>query len=127
MKKSQNWSALKYAGSNYQLVNSNKLSIGFQKAQKIDNAYNMEYEKGFFQLGFYAGKSYIKMNNNQLTDFGGSIGYSKNSRNSQLGYVLSLEGGRRGTGSTAQLSENYFNINLTLNYLDFLFGSKRYY
>ncbi len=123
----QNWNALKYTGSNYQLVNSNKLSLGFQKSQKATNGLNMEYEKGFFQVGIYAGKSYIKMNDNQLTDFGGSIGYSKNLRNTQLGYVISVEGGRRGTRNAAQLSENYFNINLTLNYLDFLFGSKRYY
>lgn len=123
----QNWNALKYAGSNYQLVNSNKLSIGFQNTQRARNAYNMEYEKGFFQMGLYAGKSYIKMDNNQLTDFGGSIGFSRISKNSPLGYVISLEGGRRGTRNAAQLQENYFNINLTLSYLDFLFGGKKYF
>ncbi len=123
----QNWSALKYSGSNYQLVNSNKLSFGYQNSKKARNAYNAEYEKGTFQLGLYAGNSYIKMNNTQLTDFGGSIGYSRNSRTSALGYILSLEVGRRGTTSSSLLSENYFNLNLTLSYLEFLFGGKKYF
>ncbi len=123
----QNWNAVKYSGSNYQLVNSNKLSLGFQNSQKAKNVYNTEYEKGFFQLGLYAGNSYIKMNNNQMMDYGGSIGFSRNSRNSPLGYIISLEAGKRGTRSTTQLTENYFNINFTLSYLDFLFGGKKYF
>ncbi|CAN5396589.1 hypothetical protein BH11BAC5_BH11BAC5_48490 [soil metagenome] len=123
----QNWSALKYAGSGYQLVNSNKLSIGFQHAQRARNPYGVDYEKGFFQMGLYAGNSYLKMDGHQIRDFGGSIGFSRNSKSSPLGYVLSLEAGRRGTTTTSQLSENYFNINLTFSYLEYLFGGRKYY
>lgn len=123
----QNWNSLKYTGSGYQLVNSNKLSLGFQHSQKARSAYGAEYEKGFFQMGLYAGKSYLKMDGHQITDFGGSIGFSRNSKNSPLGYVFSLEAGRRGTTTTSQLSENYFNINLTFSYLEFLFGGRKYY
>lgn len=123
----QNWSALKYSGSNYQLVNSNRLSIGFQHSQRARSSYGAEYEKGFFQMGLYAGNSYLKMDNKQVTDFGGSIGFSRNSKSSPLGYVISLEAGRRGTTSSAQLRENYFNINLTFSYLEFLFGGTKYF
>ena len=123
----QDWNALKYVGSNYQLVNSNKISLGFQNSIKARNSYNAQYEKGFFQLGLYAGNSYIKINNNQVTDFGGSIGYGKNSRNSPLGYIISLEAGRRGTTNSTQLTENYFNLNLTLSFLDYLIGGKKYF
>jgi hypothetical protein len=123
----QNWNALKYTGSNYQIVNSNKLSLGFQHSQKTRNPYGMEYEKGFFQMGLYAGKSYLKLDNHQVTDFGGSIGFARNSKTSPLGYIISLEAGRRGTTSTAQLSENYFNVNITLSYLEYLFGGKKYF
>ena len=116
----QDWNALKISGANYQLVNSNKLSIGFQNSIKARNSYNQEYEKGFFQLGLYAGNSYIRINNSQLTDFGGSIGYGRNSKNNPLGYALSLEAGRRGTMNTQNLTENYFNLNLTISFLDYL-------
>ena len=111
----QDWNAVKYSGSNYQLVNSNKLSIGFQNSIRARNTYNQEYEKSFFQLGAYAGNSYLRVNNSQVTDFGGSVGYGKNSKNSPLGYILSLEAGRRGTINSTNLSENYFKINLTIS------------
>lgn len=123
----QDWNALKIAGSNYQLVNSNKLSLGFQNAIKARNSYNQEYEKGFFQLGVYAGNSYLRVNNSQVTDFGGSIGYGRNSRNSPLGYALSLEAGRRGTTSSANLTETYINLNVTISFMDYLIGGKKYF
>jgi hypothetical protein len=113
----QKWSSLKYAASDYQLVNSNKLSIGFQHSLKTRSPYGIKYEKGFFQMGLYAGKSYLKLDNHQVTDFGGSIGFARNSKSSLLGYIILLEPGRRGTRSTAQLRENYFNINSTFSYL----------
>jgi hypothetical protein len=103
------------------------LSLGFQHSQKARNPYGVEYEKGFFQMGLYAGNSYLKMDGHQITDFGGSIGFSRTSKSSPLGYVISLEAGRRGTTATSQLSENYFNINLTLSYLEYLFGGRKYY
>ena len=123
----QDWNRLKYSGSNYQLVNSNKFSVGFQNSIKARNSYNQEYEKGFIQLGAYAGNSYLNVNKNQVTDFGGSLGFGKNSKSSPLGYILSLEVGRRGTTNSQNLKENYFNINLTLSFLDYLIGGKKYY
>lgn len=123
----QNWSALKLAGSNYQLVNSNKLSVGFQNSIKARNSYNQEYEKGFFQLGAYAGNSYLRVNNSQVTDFGGSIGYGRNAKSNPLGYIISLEAGRRGTPNSYNLTENYFNLNLTISFLDYLIGGKKYF
>ena len=123
----QDWNRLKYSGSNYQLVNSNKFSVGFQNSIKARNSYNQEYEKGFIQLGAYAGNSYLNVNKNQVTDFGGSLGFGKNSKSSPLGYILSLEVGRRGTTNSQNLRENYFNINLTLSFLDYLIGGKKYY
>ena len=123
----QDWNTLKYSGSNYQLVNSNKFSVGFQNSIKARNSYNQEYEKGFVQLGAYAGNSYININKSQVTDFGGSVGYGRNSKSSPLGYILSLEVGRRGTTSSQNLRENYFNINLTLSFLDYLIGGKKYF
>ena len=113
----QNWSSLKYTCSDYQLVNSNKLSIGFQHPLKTRNPYGIKYEKEFFQVGLYAGKSYLKLDNHQVTDFCGSIRFARNSKSSLLRYIILLEAGRRGTRSTAQKRENYFNINSTLSYL----------
>lgn len=123
---SQSWGTLNYAGANYQLVNSNRISLGFQSSRLLRNYYNQDYEKGFFQLGLYGGNSYLKVNNQQITDFGGSIGYGRNSFRSALGWVAALEVGRQGSYNNSVLSENYVNLTITLSYLDFFNSNKKY-
>lgn len=123
----QNWGSLNFRGTNYELVNSNKLSLGFQQIRKEKNYYNREYETGYFQLGLYAGQSYLKVKDTQITDFGGSIGYGLNSRTSPIGILLALEAGRRGASNTKVLTENYINFNVTFSYIDLLFKGKKYY
>lgn len=115
----QNWGNLNYVGQNYQLVNSNRISIGFQSSSLLRNYYNQDYEKGFFQLGLYGGNSYLKVNNQQLTDFGATIGYGRNSSRSPLGWVAALEVGREGSPNSLILSQNYVNLTITLSFLDF--------
>lgn len=124
---SQNWGALNYRGTNYQLINSNKLSLGFQHSKTEKNYYKQVYEKSYFQLGLYAGQSYLKVKNIPITDFGGSIGYGINSRTSPISLLMALEGGRRGTSNKNILSENYINLNFTFSYVDVLFRGKKYY
>lgn len=123
----QDWTRLKYQGTNYQLVNSNKLSIGYQRSYREKDYYKREYEKGYFQLGLYAGQSYLKVKNVPITDIGGSIGYGMNSRRSPIGLLIALEAGRRGASNKNILSENYVNLNFTFSYVDYLLTSKKYY
>jgi hypothetical protein len=123
---SQSWGKLNYSGQNYQLVNSNRISLGFQSANLLKNYYNQDYERGFFQLGLYAGNSYLKVNNQQLTDFGASIGYGRNSFRSALGWVAALEFGRQGSTNKNVLSQNYVNLTLTLSYFDFFTTNKNF-
>src|SRR6185312_10263013 len=123
--RNDSWSNLNYSGQGYQLVNSNRISLGFQSANLKRNYYNQAYEKGFFQLGLYAGNSYLKINNEQLTDFGASVGYGRNSFRSPLGWVASLAVGRQGSQNTNILSQNYVKLTLTLSYLDFFNSNKQ--
>lgn len=123
----QNWSNLNYRGTNYQLVNSNKISFGFQNSKKERNYYNNEYEKGYFQFGLYAGQSYLKVKNVAITDIGGSIGFGLSSRTSPINLLIALEGGRRGTVNKNVLSENYVNLNFTFSYVDLLYKGKKYF
>ncbi|MDQ2721323.1 MAG: hypothetical protein M3Z26_16390 [Bacteroidota bacterium] len=124
--KSQYWNNLNYSGQNYQLVNNNRISIGFQNSNIQKNYYNQSYEKAFFQMGLYAGNSYLKVNNQQITDFGASIGYGRNSSRSGLGYIAALEVGRQGSTNTSVLSQNYVNLTFTFSFLDLLSSSKKY-
>ena len=124
---SQNWGTLNYKGANYQLINSNKLSIGFQHSNTERNYYKQVYERSYFQLGAYAGQSYLKVKNVPITDFGGSIGFGINSRNSPIGLLMALGGGRREASNKNILSENYINLNFTFSYVDVLFSGKKCY
>lgn len=124
--KTQSWGNLNYVGANYQLVNSSRFSIGFQKSNLLKNYYNLNYEKSFFQLGLYGGNSYLKVNGQQLTDFGATIGYGQNSARNALGYVAALEIGRQGSYNSSVLSENYVNLTLTFSFLDFFSVSKKF-
>lgn len=123
--RNDSWSNLNYSGTGYQLVNSNRISVGFQSANLKRNYYNQAYEKGFFQLGLYAGNSYLKVNNEQLTDFGASVGYGRNSFRSPLGWVAALEVGRQGSQNKNILSQNYVKLTFTLSYLDFFNSNKQ--
>jgi len=123
--KNDSWSDLNYSAQGYQLVNSNRISFGFQSANLKQNYYKQTYEQGFFQLGLYAGNSYLKVNNEQLTDYGVSIGYGRNSFRSPLGWVASLTAGRQGSQNTNIVSQNYLRLTLTLSYLDFFNSNKK--
>ncbi len=122
---SQKWGSLNYIGQNYQLVNSSRISLGFQSSDLLKNYFNQDYERGFFQLGVYAGNSYLKISGQQLTDFGATIGYGRNSFRSALGWVAALELGREGSTNQSVLSQNYINLTITLSYLDFFNSNKR--
>jgi hypothetical protein len=129
----QNWSDIRgnafqpVGGASYKLTNSNKISIGYQKSNRVKNFYGVEYEKSFFQLGAYGGNTYLQVSNQQLTDFGVSLGYGRNARRSTLGYYIALEAGRRGSDNGVVLSENYFNLNIVLSYIDHWYKGKKYY
>lgn len=123
--RNDSWNNLNYSGTGYQLVNSNRVSLGFQSANLKRNYYNQAYERGFFQLGLYAGNSYLKVNNQQLTDFGASVGYGRNSFRSPLGWVTSISVGREGSQNSSILSQNYVKLTLTLSYLDFFNSNKQ--
>lgn len=129
----QNWSNIRgnafqqVGGATYKLQNSNKLSIGYQKSNRVRNYYGLEYEKSFFQAGLYGGNTYIQISGQPVTDFGATIGFGKTSKRTSLAYYFALEVGRRGSFNPVVLSENYFNVNLVLSYLDRWTKGRKYY
>jgi hypothetical protein len=129
----QDWSTVKpnafqqVAAGSYKLVNSNKLSLGYQKSNRLRNIYGIEYEQSFFQLGLYGANTYLQILGNQVTDFGVTMGYGRNSKHNGLGYYLGFEAGRRGSWDSQVLSENYFNLNLVFSYSDRWMKGRKYY
>ena len=124
--KNQDWSTLNYKGLNYALVNSGRYAAGVEYAKKL-NIFNTTIEKTFYQAGFFYNKSYLQINQEQLKDYGLTLGIGANSKRNSLGYQFSLELGSRGTVNKGLIKENYSQVNFTLSYRDFWFTKGRKY
>jgi hypothetical protein len=129
----QNWNDLNYTGLSYRLVNSDRYSVGFEySAQQSIPAYNnapsgLFYEKFFLQAGLFYGNSYLRMYNEQLKNYGGTLGLGINSKKSNLSYQLSVELGSFGTTKNNLIKQNYSMLNFTVMYRDFWFTKMKKY
>jgi hypothetical protein len=123
----QSWDAVKYKGVDYKLVNSNKWSLGYQNSSKQKNYFGETFEHHVFQVGLYAGKTYLQVNGQNLYDVGLSVGYGKTLPQSGLGIYGAIEVGQRKSPGTNLLNENYLNLNFTFSYRSIWFAKKRYY
>lgn len=123
--KHQDWNAVHYVGSNYSLINTDRISVGFEYSKKLTYL-TQQYEKSFFQAGIFYGNSYLKMYGQQLKDYGATIGAGIHSMRNGLGIQGALELGTRGTTTNGLIKENYTQFTLTLLYRDFWFGKRKY-
>ncbi len=130
----QNWNASNTKGFNYQLVNSQKVSGGFEYSNKLllrdQQGNTIALERYFFQAGVFYSDSYLKIKGEQLKDYGVTIGGGFNAlkfTRGSLGMQLGLEVGKRGTTNNGLIRENYTQFNITLSYRDIWYTNvKRY-
>lgn len=99
--------------------NTQKISVGFEYIPVIQNAVSLSGFKGFasqirYRIGGYNAALPYTFNNRQVKEnavsFGFGIPLSGNKTNSSVN--LSMLVGNRGTGSSADLSERFYSINL---------------
>ncbi len=121
----QDWSRLNYKGLNYALVNSDRYSAGFEMDKHLKG--NANYVRFYYQAGVFYNNSYLQINQEQLKDFGATIGFGLNSIRNPLGFSTSLMVGSRGTTANGLIRENYTQINFTISYRDFWFTKGRKY
>jgi len=127
--KYQGWSSLNYAGFDYQLVNSNRISAGFEISNK-KNVYNYLIETSFFQAGLYYNESYLQVNGQQIKDMGATVGFGSTSnaaRFPQFGYSFTLQYGIKGTQSNGLIQERYINLTFMLSFRDLWYTKGRKY
>ncbi len=121
----QDWNSVHYKGSGYSLVNSNRYSFGAELSKK-KNFVDQQYERSFFQAGVFYSNSYLKMNGEQLKDYGFTLGAGLHSFKG-LGLQANVEIGTRGTTAKGLIKENYQQFTLTLSYREFWFVKGRRY
>lgn len=121
----EDWASLHIKDQGWQLINSHRISGGveFSKNKKIWNK-DMEYK--FFQFGGFFNQSYLQVNNQPVKEWGVTAGMG-GFIGSGLQYTVSLEGGVRGTTNQKLIKENYFQLNFSFSYRDFLQSKGRKY
>ena len=124
--KHQDWSSLHSNGLNYSLVNSDRYSVGVEYAKKLKGL-NQNFERYYYQAGFYYNNSYLQVNKEQLKDYGLTLGVGLNSIRNALGISAALQVGSRGTTNNGLIKENYTQMTFTLSYRDFWFTKGRKY
>jgi hypothetical protein len=129
----QNWGTTNYRGFNYSLVNSNRVSGGFQFTKNYQLRDGSIYEKSFFQIGAFYNKSYLRVAGEQINDYGFTLGagiqlLGRDPREiGKLSLHANMEIGTRGTTIKNLVKENYTQFGITLCYRDFWFTNvKRY-
>lgn len=130
--KYQNWAASNVSGISYQLVDAERLALGFEYSKKLEFAdpytnQKVKFEKYFFQAGVFYHNSYTRVYGEQLKDYGLTLGLGINSVRNPLGFIFNFEFGRRGTIEKGLIRENYSQIGFTLCYRDFWYTTKKRY
>lgn len=104
-----------YPGQDYQIVSSERGSVGFEISRK-KNYYNTKVELSYFQTGLYYSNSYLQINGKQIRDMGITMGFGINSLKSPLAYSIVLQYGIKGTTQNQLIRENYANVTFVINY-----------
>ncbi len=129
----QDWTKADIFGSNESLSSSNSLRVGLQYTpvpltQVIRSAY---WKRIKFRIGGYYTDSYLKLNENQLNDFGMTFGVGlpwKNEKRlfANSSFNLSYQLGQRGSLENGLLKETYHILSVGFTLYDFWFIKPKY-
>jgi hypothetical protein len=110
---------------NVELVNQNRISAG---VEYIPEALSIRsYMKRVrYRVGFHQESSYLKLNNNQIKEFGVSFGAGFPFPKSKSTANFALEFGKRGTTKDNLVRDNYTKFSLYLNLYDYWFIKSKF-
>ena len=122
------WSQYKTFGVNDSLTDNLKIAFGLEyipdyKAKSI-------FKKTRYRLGYHYGNSNLTLNDNQLKEFGVSLGFGipvRNLRSASPNIInLVLEYGSRGTTTNSLIREDYFKVSFGVNFNERWFQKRKY-
>ena len=121
----QNWSEYELLGESDSLVNSKRISGGFQFTPDISSV-NQFYKRCHYRLGIALNTTPLQINNTQLEDKSISFGLGIPIKKNRSTYDLSLIFGQRGTTNNNLLKENYVKIGLNMSFEGIWFVKQKY-
>jgi hypothetical protein len=119
----QKWSDFQSFNPFDELVDSRSLNFGLQYTPDAKAIRNYWKRIGL-RAGFYTSDTYIKINGEQLRDYGVTFGLKLPFKGNKSAFQLSYEYGKR--GNTSMLQENYHIVNLGITLHDFWFIKTKY-
>jgi hypothetical protein len=120
-----NWNKLNPGGTTWAMVNSERVSAGFQLSNQVQR-YGFTAEKNYFQAGLFTGRSYLQVKGQEINEVGATLGFG-GYLSRPFAYNLAIEAGRRGTITNNLVRENYFQFTISLSYREVLYSKGRKY
>jgi hypothetical protein len=115
----QDWNGVSheniYPGQNYNIVSSERGSLGFEISKKRV-FFNNLVELSYLQTGVYYTNSYLQINGYQIKDIGATFGFGVNSLKNPLSYNIIFQLGVKGTTRNQLIQQNYANVTFVLNF-----------
>jgi hypothetical protein len=121
----QDWSKAKFFNTidSRSLQSDNHFSIGCQFTPD-KGSFRSYFERIRYRAGAYYNDTYIKYNNNSITDIGFSVGLGLPLRNGKSMFNIGSEFGRKGTTDALQI--DYSRITFSLILYDNWFFKRKY-
>lgn len=120
----QDWSNTRILGQADSLTKSNSIRVGGQYQPDFTDFRNY-FNRIQYRAGFHYNETYLKLREEQLTDYGITLGLGLPFRNTKTTFNFAVEFGRRGTLAQNLIKENYFNFSFSLSLYDFWFYKRR--
>lgn len=122
----QKWADFRSYGANDSLSNSLRMATG---AQFIPSSSTMAkyMERISYRVGFHYNKTYLKLRNHQINEFGLTFGAGLPLKAWQSMINLAVEIGQRGTISDGLIRENYIRISIGLSIYERWFIRSKFY
>ncbi|MDA3781219.1 MAG: hypothetical protein PF487_13485 [Bacteroidales bacterium] len=121
----QNWSSTNSFDTNTDFSDQTSLRIG---AEYIPNKHSIRnyLKKVNYRIGGFYTNSYIKIDKEQIKNYGISFGVGLPTKNKKTVFNLTGELGKKGTTSNNLIEENYAFIGINITFYDIWFFKPKY-
>ena len=120
------WSGINNSETGVKMVNSNNFAFGieFLPSVKLGASYLQSVK---YRMGFYNENSYLKINGQQLKDYGITAGVGLPVKKSKAFFNIAFSAGLKGnTSSNSIINETYYKVHLNFTLLDYWFNRTKY-
>jgi len=121
----QDWTNALFFDHKEPLSASNAMHLGLEFTPD-PTAMRGYYNRIHYRAGAHYENLYLKLNNEQLTDYGISFGAGFPLRNTRSSFNFACEVGKRGTIENNLIKENYVFLSFNVTLHDFWFLKRRY-